>query len=118
VNRQNGNGSPLLRETSVKPSRHAYDHRTAVLLFDKDGRRIASVYFDQFGTGGSINGESGTISGGVYSLGEDLAEGCRRIVGEISPGYTQLPRASNSPSRQCNLLRLVRKVQFKRLHVI
>src|SRR5208282_5162594 len=51
---------PLLRETSVTPSGHSYDHRTAVLLFDKDGQRIASVYFDQFGEGGTINGESGT----------------------------------------------------------
>ena len=67
----------LLRETSVKPSGRAYDHRTAVLLFDKDGRRITSVYFDQFGTGGTINGESGTI----ISLGEVFAEGRRRIVG-------------------------------------
>ena len=41
---------------SVKPSGHSYDHRTAVLLFDRDGRRIASLYFDQFGTGGTIDG--------------------------------------------------------------
>jgi hypothetical protein len=65
----------LLRETSVKPSGHAYDHRTAVLLFDKDGRRIASVYFDQFGTGGTINGEPGMISGGVYRWAKSLLKG-------------------------------------------
>jgi len=65
----------LLRETSVKPSGHAYDHRTAVLLFDKDGGRIASVYFDQFGTGGTINGESGTISGGIYRWAKSLLNG-------------------------------------------
>ena len=65
----------LLRETSVKPSGHTYDHRTAVLLFDKEGRRIASVYFDQFGTGGTINGESGTISGGVYRWAKSLLNG-------------------------------------------
>jgi hypothetical protein len=59
----------------VKPSGHAYDYRTAVLLFDKDGRRIASVYFDQFGTGGTINGESGTISGGIYSWAKTLLKG-------------------------------------------
>src|SRR6476660_5932289 len=46
---------PLLRETSLTPSGHSYDHRIAVLLFDKDGRRIAGVYFGQFGTGGTIN---------------------------------------------------------------
>ena len=66
---------PLLRETSVKPSGHAYDHRTAVLLFDKDGRRIASVYFDEFGTGGTINGESGTISSGIYRWAKSLLKG-------------------------------------------
>jgi hypothetical protein len=49
--------------------------RTAVLLFDKDGRRIASVYFDQFGTGGTINGESGTISGGIYRWAKSLLNG-------------------------------------------
>jgi len=65
----------LLRETSVKPSGHAYDHRTAVLLFDKDGRRIAAVYFDQFGTGGTINGESGRISGGIYRWAKSLLKG-------------------------------------------
>ena len=65
----------LLRETSVKPSGYAYDHRTAVLLFDKDGRRIASVYFDEFGTGGTINGESGTISGGIYRWAKSLLTG-------------------------------------------
>jgi hypothetical protein len=62
----------LLSETSVKPSGHGYDHRTAVLLFDKDGRRIASVYFDQFGTGGTMNGESGTITGGIYRWAKTL----------------------------------------------
>lgn len=66
---------PLLRETSVTPSGHSYDHRTAVLLFDKDGRRIAAVYFDQFGTGGTINGESGTISGGIYRWAKSLLKG-------------------------------------------
>ena len=69
---------PLLRETSVTPSRHSYDHRTAVLLFDKDGRRIAAVYFDQFGTGGTVNGESGTISGGIYRWAKALLNGVVR----------------------------------------
>jgi hypothetical protein len=56
----------LLRETSLEPSGHGYDHRTAVLLFDQNGGRIASVYFDQFGRGGTINGDPGTITGGLY----------------------------------------------------
>ena len=65
----------LLRETTVTPSGHRYDHRTAVLLFDKDGRRIASVYFDQFGNGGTINGDSGTIAGGIYHWAKSLLKG-------------------------------------------
>ena len=65
----------LLRETSVKPSWQTYDHRTAVLLFDKDGRRIASLYFDKFGTGGTINGKSGTISGGIFRWAKSLLKG-------------------------------------------
>jgi hypothetical protein len=65
----------LLRETSLKPPGRSYDHRTAVLLFDKDGRRIASIYFDQFGTEGTINGESGTISGGIYRWAKSLLKG-------------------------------------------
>src|SRR5215467_11155173 len=44
---------PVLRETSVKPSGDSHDHRTAVLLFDENGRRVASVYFDEFGRGGT-----------------------------------------------------------------
>ena len=66
---------PLLRETSVKPSGHGYDHRTAVLLFDQNGQRIASVYFDQFGRGGTINGDSGTITGGIYHWAKSLLKG-------------------------------------------
>ena len=66
---------PQLRRTSLTASGRGYDHRTAVLLFDKDGRRIASVYFDQFGTGGTVNGKPGTISGGIYRWAKSLLKG-------------------------------------------
>jgi hypothetical protein len=66
---------PQLRQTSLTASGRGYDHRTAVLLFDKDGRRIASVYFDQFGAGGTINGKSGAISGGIYRWAKSLLKG-------------------------------------------
>jgi hypothetical protein len=33
------------------------------------------VYFDQFGTGGTINGESGMISGGIYRWAKSLLKG-------------------------------------------
>ena len=65
----------LLRETSVKPSGHGNDHRTAVLLFDQNGGRLASVYFDQFGRDGTIDGDSGTITGGLYRWAKSLLKG-------------------------------------------
>lgn len=66
---------PQLRATSVKPSGHSYDHRTAVLLFDQNGRRVASVYFGQFGGDGTIDGDSGTITGGLYHWAKSLLKG-------------------------------------------
>jgi len=65
----------LLHETSVEPSGHAYDHRTAVFLVDQNGRRVASMYFSQFGGGGTIDGVSGTIRGGVYQWERSLLKG-------------------------------------------
>jgi hypothetical protein len=65
----------LLRTTSVTPSEHGYDHRTAVLFFDQNGRRIASVYFDQFGRGGTINRDSGSITGDMYPWAKSLLKG-------------------------------------------
>jgi len=64
----------LLSKTSVTPSDRGYDHRTAVLLFDQNGRRIASVYFDKFG-GGTINRDSGTIAGDMYHWAKSLLKG-------------------------------------------
>jgi len=66
---------PLLHDTLVEPSGHSYDHRTAVLLFDQNGRRVASVYFGQFGRGGTIDGVSGTVKGGVYQWTRSLLKG-------------------------------------------
>ena len=65
----------LLAETSVTPSGQSYDHRTAVLLFDQNGRRMASLYFAQFGKDGTINGVSGSIKGGVYHWAKSLLRG-------------------------------------------
>jgi hypothetical protein len=64
-----------LRETSVKPPAHGYDHRTAVLMFDRNGRRVASVYFGQFGGDGIIDGDSGTMTGGLYHWAKSLLKG-------------------------------------------
>ena len=65
----------VLRETAVEPSQRSYDHRTAVLLFGQEGQRLSSVYFDQFGKGGTINGDSGTIIGGMYRWAKSLLKG-------------------------------------------
>jgi hypothetical protein len=65
----------LLRETSVKPSGHSYDHRVAVLLFDQNDRRLASVYFAGSGGGGTIDGKSGTVTGGLYVWAKSLLKG-------------------------------------------
>ena len=64
----------LLLVTSVTPSGKSYDHRTAVLLFDQNGRRIASVYFDQFGAG-TMNGDLGEVKGGMYQWAKSLLKG-------------------------------------------
>ena len=64
----------LLDETSVEPSGRGNDHRTAVFLFDQNGRRVASMYFSQFGGGGTIDGVSGTIRGRGLSVGKVIAE--------------------------------------------
>jgi hypothetical protein len=66
---------PRLRETAVKRSGHGYEHRTAVLLFGQDGRRVASVYFGQFGGDGTIDGDSGTITSGLYHWAKSLLKG-------------------------------------------
>lgn len=65
----------VVRETSVKPSSEVYDYRTAVLLFNQNEQRIASVYFGQFGKGGTLNGDSGTITGGMYEWAKSLLRG-------------------------------------------
>lgn len=65
----------VLRETSLTPGVAGHDHRTAVLLFDQNGRRIASVYFAQFGRGGTMNGNSGVIAGGLYQWAKSLLKG-------------------------------------------
>jgi len=64
----------VMRETSVEPPQRSHDYRTAVLLFDQQGKRVSSVYFDQFG-GGTINGDSGTIKGGLYRWAKSLLRG-------------------------------------------
>lgn len=64
-----------LRETSVAASQNSHDYRTAIFLLDQGGQRISSVYFDQFGWGGMINGDSGRIAGGLYQWAKSLLLG-------------------------------------------
>lgn len=46
-----------------------------MLIFDKNGKRIASIYFDRFGEGGTINGHSGTVTHGIYEWAKSLLRG-------------------------------------------
>jgi hypothetical protein len=70
--------SSALRETSVDVTSRDYDHRIAVLLFDHDDKRLSSIYFDQSGKGGTMNGSSGNIKGGLYRWTKSML----RSVGE------------------------------------
>jgi hypothetical protein len=70
--------SSALRETSVDATSRDYDHRIAVLLFDHDDKRISSIYFDQSGKGGTMNGSSGTIKGSLYRWTKSML----RSIGE------------------------------------
>jgi hypothetical protein len=67
--------SSALRETTVDLTSRDYDHRIAVLLFDQEGKRVSSIYFDQLGKGGTLNGSSGTIKGGLYRWAKSILRG-------------------------------------------
>jgi hypothetical protein len=52
-----------------------YDLRTAVLLYDKDGKRILSLYFDQSGRRGMINRDPASTSSDVYRWAKSMIKG-------------------------------------------
>jgi hypothetical protein len=56
-----------LNETVFSPSHGSYDLRTAVLVYDRGGRRLLSVYFDQGGRNGVVNTQPFSRSGYVSS---------------------------------------------------
>lgn len=64
-----------LNKTSISISGRTPDVRTAVLLYDGAGRRVASMYFAQGGTRGAINSDAGAITGGVYAWAKSVMKG-------------------------------------------
>jgi hypothetical protein len=67
---------PMLREASFLPSpRRSYDLRTAVILFDKSGNRMLSLYFDRSGRNGVVNRESVSTNDVVYRWAKSMMKG-------------------------------------------
>jgi hypothetical protein len=64
-----------LREPSFSPSGRSYDLRTAVLLFDRSGKRVLSLYFDRSGKNGVVNGESVSTNEAVYRWARSMMRG-------------------------------------------
>lgn len=46
-----------LKKTVFSPSRGSYDLRTAVLIYDRDGKRLLSLYFGRGGRNGVVNNQ-------------------------------------------------------------
>jgi hypothetical protein len=64
-----------LREASFSPSGGSYDVRTAVLLFDKSGKRMLSLYFDRSGKNGAVNREPVSTNDAVYRWARSMMRG-------------------------------------------
>jgi hypothetical protein len=65
----------LLRKATFERSNDKYDLRTAVLLYDNAGKRIASLYFDRSGKQGALNDQFGVVTGGVYKWAKGMMKG-------------------------------------------
>lgn len=65
----------VLREASISPSGGSYDLRTAVLLYEKTGKRLSSLYFDRTGKNGVVNDESISINNGIYLWTKSMMRG-------------------------------------------
>lgn len=67
---------PALRSASFSPlAGRSYDLRTAILLFDKNDKRILSLYFDSSGKNGVVNHESVSTDDGVYRWAKSVMKG-------------------------------------------
>jgi hypothetical protein len=64
-----------LREASVAPSDRPGDLRTAVLIYDKTGKRMASLYFDRGGREGVLNHEVVSSNDAVYRWAKSMIRG-------------------------------------------
>ncbi len=66
---------PALREGSYSPSSGSYDLRTAILFFDKSGKRILSLYFDRSGRKGVVNRKTVSTNDAVYRWARSMMRG-------------------------------------------
>ncbi len=64
-----------LRGATVSPSARSYDLRTAVLLYDNNGKRMLSLYFDRSGKNGVVNRESVSTDDAVYRWAKSMMRG-------------------------------------------
>jgi hypothetical protein len=88
---------PALREASFSPSAGlSYDLRTAVLLFDKSGKRLLSIYFDRSGRNGVVNNESVSTDDVVpQSVGKAFVTGAWRPEGRLRANRTYSQNSSS-----------------------
>ena len=67
---------PVLQTASFSSSAgRSHDLRTAVLLFDKSGKRMLSLYFDGSGRSGVVNHESVSTDDAVYRWAKSMMKG-------------------------------------------
>jgi hypothetical protein len=64
-----------LQGTVVVPSERPCDIRTAVLLYDKSGKRLLSLYFERGGKNGAVNDKFVSIDSTVYSWAKSIMRG-------------------------------------------
>jgi hypothetical protein len=64
-----------LREAFVAPSDRPGDLRTAILLYDNTGKRMASLYFDKGGRNGVVNHDFVSSNDGVYQWAKSMIRG-------------------------------------------
>lgn len=64
-----------LRGTLAVPENRLSDVRTGVIFFDKSNKRLLTLYFDQFGKNGFVNGEPVSMNNDVYRWAKAMMRG-------------------------------------------
>jgi len=94
---------PALREVSFSATSRSYDLRTAVLLYDKSGKRMLSLYFDRSGRNGVVNRDSVSTNDAVYRWARSMMRGFASAIWfgyeqEQHVGFDPLTRGRFCPS--------------------